>query len=208
MYYFGENYNDELYHYGVPGMKWGQRKANPDAYTGYKVRRKQAVQDYKTTKNVAKAKLKSEKQLTPEEQAAKQARRKKALKVGVAVGATAVGTALATYGAYKLNKYVKSKNCQIAAKRGYEHAEKMFAMREHTEMTRAALPGSTRTVTLTSGSGKAARDAASRASNANFRTAAKNVMDYRRENGKGSLQYLQSVGSYGPGSSVKFTKRG
>lgn len=201
-------FTNELYHYGVPGMKWGHRKQQPDAYSGYKVRKKQAVQDYKTTKNVAKAKLKSEKQLTPEEQAAKKARTKKAVKAGIVIGTAAVGTALAAYGAYKINKYVKSKNCQIAAKRGYDYAEKMFAMREHTEMTRAALPGSTRTVTLTSGSGNAARNAASRASKANFRTAAKNVMDYRRENGRGSLKYLQSVGSYGPGSSVSFIKRG
>ena len=34
--------NDELYHYGVPGMRWGHRKAVPDSYTSSKARYKAA----------------------------------------------------------------------------------------------------------------------------------------------------------------------
>ena len=81
----------ELYHYGVPGMKWGRRKATVVA-TGKKSVRKQQT-------NEAHVNARREKY-------------KKAAKIGAA----AAGAALATYGAYKLHKFVRNKNQDIAMK--------------------------------------------------------------------------------------------
>lgn len=104
------------------------------------------------------------------------ARRNRAIKIGAA----AAGTALAAYGAYKLNKYVKTKNGQIAAKRGYDYYKKIFEGNKTIEI----------------GSRLAAKSEADIASRDNLRAAAKNVMNYRRENGRGSLKKLPPLSSY------------
>lgn len=50
--------NQELKHYGVPGMKWGVRKAQSDSpKANYKRKIKQAKEDYKQA-NIARAKSK------------------------------------------------------------------------------------------------------------------------------------------------------
>lgn len=87
----------ELYHYGVPGMKWGRRKARPVA-TG--TGRRGLFQRQQTSNT-----------MTPEQ---KQARKQK-VKKAVKIGATVVGTALAAYGAYKVTKLVQ-KNRQAKAR--------------------------------------------------------------------------------------------
>lgn len=88
----------ELQHYGVKGMKWGRRKARPEA-TGNGRRGGQ-------TDN------------SPEAQAAaKEARRQKA-KRALKIGAAVVGTALAAYGAVKLHSAVREKNYQYRMAQG------------------------------------------------------------------------------------------
>ena len=75
---------DELYHYGVRGMRWGHRKAVPSA--AGTARRAQ--------------------NMTPEQQSAiRKQRAKKAAVIGATVAVAAVGT----YGAYKVSK-IRSKN--------------------------------------------------------------------------------------------------
>lgn len=63
-------------------------------------------------------------------------------------------------------------------------------------------------ITINANSGKYALREANRAANDNFRTAAKNVAQYRKKNGKGSLQKLSSVGFLGSqsGSSITYKK--
>lgn len=80
-------------------------------------------------KYVADQKAKKEAANTPE---AKAARRKKALKVGAAVA----GTALAAYGAYKVNNLIREKNRQVRVGQELLEANRMLEMNKSNFNTR------------------------------------------------------------------------
>lgn len=128
---------NELYHFGVKGMKWGVRrnrssfvstsgpKRLPGTYASdgngwtAKAKRLPGVIVKTSNGNVASAKvrMKNAKQAyktaanTPEAKAARKEKLKKAAKVGAAVA----GTALAAYGAYKVSKAISNKKQMQAA---------------------------------------------------------------------------------------------
>lgn len=133
-------HTDELYHHGIKGMKWGRRRwQNKDGSLTPAGRQrygdddgvyKKAVKKFTNSKIGSKYKLKDDpedelrevegkppKERTPEEKAA---RRKKALKIGAAV----VGTALATYGAYKLAAYTQNKRNTAAMQKAQDYISK------------------------------------------------------------------------------------
>lgn len=148
----------------------------------------------RATKN-AKNEYKKAKELTPEE------KKERTKKVAVA-GATVAAVAVATYGAYKLNKYVKTKNCEIAAKAGRDYAEKMFNA-ELDGLTKG--PGKITSGVLRSNSGYKALEEASRASNDSFAKALKNVAAYKRSgNDLSALNSLSSYANFLEGSKIKF----
>lgn len=143
-------YSDELYHYGVKGMKWGVHKTLAKAaYQGakgyFKANGKQMAKKAAwAAAGVyglnAKAYSKSNKTLSSMNKAARTAQLKKAqaaqdaanakknspeyqakvtkAKKAAKIGAAVAGTALAAYGAYKLNKFIRDKNTEIRINQG------------------------------------------------------------------------------------------
>lgn len=127
--------DDEICHYGIPGMKWGFRRA----------RRKEAKQQIKADrKKISKRESETAK---PEEKGERKGlsdKQKKALKVGAAV----VGTALAAYGAKKVYDVVKEKNAIKAAEARERVKEAMRKRDESTnrmyrELAKEMMSGST-----------------------------------------------------------------
>jgi hypothetical protein len=99
----------ELQHHGVKGMKWGKRKAQPQP-TGPGRHGGKTAAD------------------SPEAQAAAKEARQKKVKRAVAIGAAAVGTALAAYGAKKLHDAVRDKHVQLRMQEGSRTINKALRM--------------------------------------------------------------------------------
>lgn len=99
-------YPDYLMHHGVPGMKWGVRKAKPVS-----------------TKS---SKKRSQSSSNPKNKSNKKSNRSKYIKIGLAV----VGVALAAYGVYKLSKYMSNKQTMDAGKRLVKQYNDAAVLRE------------------------------------------------------------------------------
>ena len=90
---------NELYHFGVKGMKWGIRR-NRSLPTG---------NSKKASSNKTEA----------------QARKEKIKKAAI-IGTAVVGTALAAYGTYKASKYLKEKAGKLSYESGKKYANEHF----------------------------------------------------------------------------------
>ena len=129
---------NELYHFGVKGMKWGVRRnrANLGGNGSFRTRRLQRAvnandRDVRSLKSagykkeaaavkavgdknramLVKSQARDAAKNTPEAKAARKEKLKKAAKVGAAVA----GTALAAYGVYKVSKAISNKKQMQAA---------------------------------------------------------------------------------------------
>ena len=155
----------ELKHHGVKGMKWGRRKARPQA-TGNGRRGGQADN-------------------SPEAVAArKEARRAKAKKAAK-IGAALVAAGLAAYGAKKLHDVVRDKNEDLKLQKAHNHIREMI--RANTWYTPIGTSAATRAKIdklfedyVQSTYGAARRDAARDSFGAAARNVVNDYLDNRR----------------------------
>ena len=90
---------NELYHFGVKGMKWGVRRNRSFSKGNQK----------KASSNKSEAQARSEK-----------------IKKAAIIGTAVAGTALAAYGTYKVSKYLKEKAGKLSYESGKKYANEHF----------------------------------------------------------------------------------
>lgn len=90
---------NELYHFGVKGMKWGVRRNRSLSKGSQK----------KASSNKSEAKARREK-----------------IKKAAIIGTAVVGTTLAAYGTYKASKYLKEKAGKLSYESGKKYANEHF----------------------------------------------------------------------------------
>lgn len=221
--------HDEMYHYGIKGMRWGVRRYQnedgsltsrgvkryaeagyaQDSYNRNKTRAGKAYDKvtgahkyagrimYDISSDAAN-KRRAEK-YAAEQKAAKEARntpeaRKARIKKAVVVGAAAAGTVAAVYGAYKLNQFVKERNCQIAVARGHKEVARLVKESQQT------MKQIMKSDTWTSASYNVNNDAIvgeylRNARSDNFVQAAKNVIDSARSKENINFRYSGELGA-------------
>ena len=139
---------NELYHFGVKGMKWGARRnrANLGGNGSFRTRRLQRAvnannRDVKSLKSagykkeaaavkavgdknrakLAKSQARDAARNTPEAKA-----RREKIKKAAIIGTAVVGTTLAAYGTYKASKYLKEKAGKLSYESGKKYANEHF----------------------------------------------------------------------------------
>ena len=145
---------DELMHYGVPGMRWGHKKARPISTTkSVRKQRKLLEKEYgkledqmtygkkanvKKNAEITKKMNAIEKKLNDMDKTDKKSLSEKQ-KIAIAVGATAVATGLAAYGAHKLSTVIKDRaytKAMDAGKKSVESYIDNFGAKPYTVLER------------------------------------------------------------------------